>query len=89
LQLLQDIFIVEYFKSNPHGLKKKKNWKKNFNLCFLLHQFQISKFQKKKTFLAHQYQNCLLGGASSSPLGSQKKGHVTHTKEVFFGNNGC
>jgi hypothetical protein len=52
----------------------------------------ISNFKfkkKKKTFLAHQYQNCLLGGASSSPLGSQKKGHVTHTKEVFFENNGC
>jgi hypothetical protein len=52
----------------------------------------ISNFKfkkKKKTFLAHQYKNYLLGGASSSPLGSQKKGHVTHTKEVFFGNNGC
>jgi len=29
LQLLQDIFIVEYFKSNPHGLKQK-NLEKEF-----------------------------------------------------------
>jgi hypothetical protein len=28
LQLLQDIFIVEYFKSNPHGLKKKNPGKR-------------------------------------------------------------
>jgi hypothetical protein len=29
LQLLQDIFIIEYFKSNPHGLKKE-NLEKEF-----------------------------------------------------------
>jgi hypothetical protein len=49
LQLLQDIFIVEYFKSNPHGLKKE-NLEKEFEFMLLVASISNYIFLKKKHF---------------------------------------